>query len=126
MIKFNGRGDGITIGNYININDKLSYENANVFAGGAFNPANDELYVHEYGHYIQSQNNGPLYLPVFGIPSLIDCAVNKLNHRKTWTEKDATTRGMAYFGEEYMSYYPYYSMMLARHLKLTKFIDRRR
>ena len=120
VIKFNGKGNGITIGNYININDKLSYEKANVFAGGSFNPANDELYVHEYGHYIQSQNNGPLYLPVFGIPSLIDCKFND-NHSDTWTEKDATTRGMAYFGKTENIKYPYYHKMLARHLKLVSF-----
>ena len=130
VINFTGKGPnyfkGVTIGSFINIDDGHSESTAPVLSSGKFEPKNSEGYVHEYGHYIQSQGHGPLYLNLFGIPSLIDCAVNKLNHRSTWTEKDATTRGMAYFEKEDMLYYPYYSMMLARHLRLTKFIDRRR
>lgn len=30
----------------------------------------DHLFVHEYGHYVQSQQHGPVYLFTVGIPSL--------------------------------------------------------
>lgn len=31
------------------------------------------LYVHEYGHFLQSMILGPLYLPLVGLPSLLWC-----------------------------------------------------
>lgn len=34
----------------------------------------DHLYVHEYGHYIQSQRMGLLYFPVVAGPSLLSAA----------------------------------------------------
>ncbi len=43
---------------------------------------------HEYGHYLQSQMSGPMYLFKYGIP----IAVNN----EGWYEDDATARGLAY------------------------------
>ena len=42
---------------------------------GSFAPYMDELYMHEYGHYSQSQEYGFGYLFSVGIPSLWDLPV---------------------------------------------------
>jgi len=48
---------------------------------------------HEYGHYLQSQSSGPLFLLKYGIPSAIN--------NDGWYEADATARGNAYFNGTY-------------------------
>lgn len=45
--------------------------------------------MHEYGHYLQSQKSGPLYLLKYGVPSGPGDA--------DWTEIDANTRAATYF-----------------------------
>ena len=45
--------------------------------------------MHEYGHYLQSQEYGPLYLFKVGLPSA------KGNGK--WTEHDANMRAASYF-----------------------------
>lgn len=50
---------------------------------------NDWLLEHEYGHYLQSQSSGPLYLLKYGIPSAIN--------NDGWYEDDAYARGGAFF-----------------------------
>ncbi len=62
------------------------------------------MFIHEYGHYLQSQKYGPAYLPVFAIPSLIKTTFN-LETMSFYTEADATTRGAAFFGFTYQSWY---------------------
>ncbi len=47
---------------------------------------------HEYGHYIQSQRNGFLFLPKYGIPSAAGAE---------WTEVDAEFRSDQYFIRHY-------------------------
>ena len=65
----------------------------------------DHLFVHEYGHYIQSQWHGPLYLFSVGIPSglsgLIDTKWHTKYHRTRWFEADASYKGMNYFDKYY-------------------------
>ena len=55
---------------------------------------NDDLIRHEYGHVIQSQMIGLLYIPVVGIPSLIGCGVEIISNHdhdyewyETWANK---------------------------------------
>lgn len=62
----------------------------------------DHLFVHEYGHYIQSQIFGPLYLPVVGLPSLCSAA-NSDNgeHKYKWFERSASRLGGLYFDRKY-------------------------
>ena len=43
---------------------------------GNFAPYNDGLYAHEYGHYLQSQSVGWLFLIKYGIPSLWSAIIN--------------------------------------------------
>ncbi len=68
----------------------------------------DHLFVHEYGHYIQSQELGINYLFAVGIPSLqsaiIDTGKNGApNHRTRWFEVDANRKAAEYFDKYYGS-----------------------
>lgn len=94
-----GKGKAFTIGHY------------------SFGPENykadwrDHLFVHEYGHYIQSQYLGPLYLNVVGLPSLASTAFVKkltgIEHGNRWFETWANDLGARYFDKKYgeNSYY---------------------
>jgi hypothetical protein len=63
----------------------------------------DHLFVHEYGHYRQSQQYGPAYLPVIAIPSIHsvimadDGYYGSPKHENRWFEADASYKGAAYF-----------------------------
>lgn len=105
----NTKGNGVTLGSYININsNSVPYDN------GHFAPYNSYLYAHEYGHYLQSQDVGWNYLTKYGIPSIINAASNNgkkeycwneniksyvkvSSHQAYWTEIDANTRAQEYF-----------------------------
>ena len=68
----------------------------------------DHLFVHEYGHYIQSQRHGPLFLLTVGIPSLQSSIIqtdnpNAPRHNTRWFEADASYKGAAYFDNYYGS-----------------------
>ena len=114
--EYGGKHDGITFGSYININDRnIKPINSN----GDFDPMQDGLYMHEYGHYLQSQLFGPLYLFSHGIPSFVDAikserieGANNKNystHDFYWTEIDANKRAKKYFEEnEGLKYWPEY------------------
>lgn len=55
-------------------------------------------FQHEYGHYLQSQNIGPTYLFKVALPSAISAKYNTPGvHEKSWFEKDANARALAYF-----------------------------
>ena len=66
------------------------------------------MYMHEYGHYLDSQLFGMHYLPVIGIPSLISVAGNKQiagedtgvsTHKMYWAEIRANKNAKEYFSE---------------------------
>ena len=65
----------------------------------------DHLFVHEYGHYIQSQRMGPLFLRVVGAPSLFSAALMQhltgIDHENRWFEVDASYLGAQYFNSKY-------------------------
>jgi len=62
---------------------------------------NNDLFQHEYGHYLQSQSSGPLYLFHYGIPSGCDALVNDYwDHTKHWSEQDANRRGLNFFSKD--------------------------
>ena len=68
----------------------------------------DHLFVHEYGHYIQSQQHGPLYLLTIGVPSLQSAILQTKNpnsprHDIRWFEADASYKGAEYFDKYYGS-----------------------
>ena len=68
----------------------------------------DHLFVHEYGHYIQSQQWGPMYIGAIGIPSLISAWYYgddpQYKHRYTWIERNASKLGGTHFDKRYGSY----------------------
>jgi hypothetical protein len=86
----------------------------NDFTGGAFaignyitGPPNmqasfqDHLFVHEFGHTLQSRLFGPMYLFGVGVPSLLSAGVWPRNHETRWFEADASRRGANYFDREF-------------------------
>ena len=56
-----------------------------------------ELFQHEYGHYLQSQKWGPLWVSVFGVPSIGSMIFDKANHDRFYTEVDANNKAFEYF-----------------------------
>lgn len=75
---------------------------------GKFDPTQSQLYMHEYGHYLQSQDYGVGFIPIIGIPSLIssldkgmrDAPYEHISkHNGRWYERDANKRASMYFGK---------------------------
>ena len=100
--EYGGKNNGITFGSYININDKnIKPMNSN----GDFDPTQDGMYMHEYGHYLQSMKYGWGYLISHGIPSLFDAKkskpINKYlsTHDIFWVEIDANQKAKKHFEE---------------------------
>jgi RHS repeat-associated protein len=98
-----GKRNGITLGNYININikDKIT---------GSFKDwvLSDPLYMHEYGHTIDSRRFGLSYLLAIGVPSVISADKNEpINnppfdtHGSYWTEVRANQNAKGYFSKYY-------------------------
>jgi len=117
--------NGITIGSYININNP---QGVPTDENGKFAPWKNSLYIHEYGHYLQSQEYGLGYLFSVGIPSLLS-AINRQkekiidkygkefevsSHRIKSYEMNANRKAFEYFSKKYgITYwdeykYPFY------------------
>ncbi len=60
---------------------------------------NNRLYMHEYGHTLQSRSSGPIYLFKYGIPSLLSARGVGV-HRLHPVERDANQRACAYFSQQ--------------------------
>lgn len=85
-----GISGAVTLGNYINGSSSLS--------ASADNP----LFQHEYGHYLQSKATGPLYLSRYAIPSGLNCLGKKASsHKFHPVEIDANIRAYKYFNNKY-------------------------
>jgi len=100
--------DGVSIGNYIgiNINDEISGN-----FGNYIRTVHNGLFMHEYGHTIQSRHYGLAYLFNIGIPSLFDAKNHRKGpHRERWFERKASAYGRDYFGNYWTTYsiYPTY------------------
>ena len=95
--------DGITLGNCINmrLNDK-GIDNSISFREWCLEK--DQMYLHEYGHTIQSQMFGTDYLLKMALPSLISCTLQPLlgnSHKSFFTETLANRLACGYFNEYY-------------------------
>ena len=59
-------------------------------------------------HHIGIANWGPLYIPVFGLPSLSNLAYDKIfnkhTHKYFYTETDANRRAYKYFSRKILGY----------------------
>ncbi len=94
--------EGVTLGSYITGSDVRVRTR-----GGDFNPT----FMHEYGHYLQSQRSGPLYLFKYGLPSALTEHQAPFGlpmprgtfydgaHEDFWVEMDANNRAAEYFGD---------------------------
>ena len=103
--KHKGSHKGMTLGSYIfirNYND-IPYDKHGNFAPYL---GRDNIYMHEYGHYLQSQDYGFGYLFSVGIPSIWDLTFlggknlddkGYTKHDLKWFERDASYRGNMYF-----------------------------
>lgn len=85
------RTAAITIGNYITGSEKIKADPYN------------EIFQHEYGHYIQSQKFGYAYITAIGFPSLFN-AKNGDNHKEQPYELDANIRALKYFEKNIPDY----------------------
>ena len=96
---------GITLGNCINmsINEKIVIEKDETFKDWCL--YKDQMYLHEYGHTIQSQMFGLSFLAKIGLPSLISCGILDkyfgTNHDYFFTETLANRLACGYFNEYY-------------------------
>ncbi|MDO4880739.1 MAG: hypothetical protein Q3983_05615 [Capnocytophaga sp.] len=65
------------------------------------------IFMHEYGHYIDSQKFGVTYLLNIGIPSLISAMDNTredngiYSHNYRWYERNANKNAERYFNKHY-------------------------
>jgi len=84
-----GRWGGVSLGNFILGSEEISPTVGN------------HLFMHEYGHSIQSKNVGPFYLLIFGIPSLASVLFRGTNHHETYVERYANKLAFRYFNQKY-------------------------
>ena len=83
---------GITWGNYINID-----LNASIGMDFKKYVLSDQMFMHEYGHSIDSQTWGFLYLLAIGIPSGLSELIDHDHHGTFYTEELANFWGVTYF-----------------------------
>lgn len=93
---------GVTLGNYINIDMIETIPNDISFTEYVLNNRNynSSIFMHEYGHNIQSKRWEPLYLLSIGLPSLISGAMHdgvNHNHNYFYTEVLANRRAQKHF-----------------------------
>jgi RHS repeat-associated protein len=92
-----GDWGGVTQGSYIVGNNTIRAD------------ANNPLFQHEYGHYIQSQSSGWAYYPRFAIPSARSEKGNYLNNYPSHdfhpVEQDANRRAFLYFNKNVEGFY---------------------
>lgn len=107
------KNNGVTIGPYININstDEIPRDEY-----GNFAPYKNYLYMHEYGHYLQSQEYGFGYIFTVGIPSLYNTSKKEIvkvidndtgnptyysKVKTMWFERHANEKASKYFKKKY-------------------------
>jgi len=84
----------------------------------------DHLFVHEYGHYIQSQRLGNLYLSVVGLPSFTDIIGWPGRHDTRWYEASASRLGADYFDNSFGTGRNDYVPNSPNHFDRNSFINR--
>jgi hypothetical protein len=93
--------DGITFGSYINMN--IPHEITGDF--DTYVTTLDPIFMHEYGHTIDSRRFGLSYIFAIGIPSAHSAQEDRRNkthyHHSYWTEIRANKRAAKYFGKYY-------------------------
>jgi RHS repeat-associated protein len=93
-------GASSTLGSYINIKGNRPMP---VDEYGNFAPYKEKHYMHEYGHYLQSQDYGWGYLFSVALRSA-DTVGNPEEHRTKWYEMNPNKRAERYFRSKYKKY----------------------
>jgi RHS repeat-associated protein len=83
-------GGAVTLGSFISLSHISSDVESNVGVG-----AGSYTFMHEYGHYLQSQKSGLAYLVKYGLPSITG---------KEWPEWDANQRAADYLQGVYSNF----------------------
>ena len=78
-------GGAVTLGSFIYGGSDISADPTNA------------LFMHEYGHYLQSQASGLAFLSRYGIPSIISAWGEEGTHSRHPGEQDANARSIKYF-----------------------------
>ncbi len=94
--------EGVTVMEGGGIGGSISFGSHIMLYPGYPAKAGHYLFMHEFGHSLQSRDSGPLYLFKYGIPSL-------LTNNFAWMEKDANLRSVLFF--------PAYASVLIRNDK---------
>jgi hypothetical protein len=89
VVQTEGSWGGVTQGSYILGDESIEAD------------ANNSLFQHEYGHYIQSQSMGWAYYPRVGIPSMRSKGVHDFHS----VEQDANRRAFLYFNKNIDGFY---------------------
>ena len=91
-----GGWGAFTLGNFITGGNELQAANEN------------EYFQHEYGHYLQSQALGPLYVAKVAIPSILSKDPN--THKHNPVEQDANIRAFNYFKKYYRKDFDFFDI----------------
>jgi RHS repeat-associated protein len=88
--------NGVTFGNFINMNLRSEIT-------GDFDTyvTTNSIFMHEYGHTVDSRLFGLSYLFAIGIPSGISASKHDGTHKSYWTETRANRRAARYFKRHY-------------------------
>lgn len=90
-------GGAFSTGGYIFM-DRYEYYNGSQSSTLNKTDFSNSMLVHEYGHYLQTQDKGGVLTLPSSIFSLGDAAVNSARvHDKLWLERDANARALSYF-----------------------------
>ena len=94
VLKSYGSWGGVTMGNFI-------------FGDSSINASDDNpLFQHEFGHYLQSQEQGFFWIFDYAIPSFINTwHTNYDEHNAFYAEQDANIRSYMYLSEHYGNKY---------------------
>ncbi|WP_421947689.1 RHS repeat domain-containing protein [Phaeodactylibacter xiamenensis] len=89
----------------------------------------DHLFVHEFGHYLQSKRLGPLYLNFVALPSVagfwaVDEVFNQNLNETRWYEAQASRLAANYFDQEFGSGLDTYFPNSPNHFDRNSFINR--
>jgi len=93
VMQTSGRWGGMTQGSFILGDESIEAD------------ANNPLFQHEYGHYLQSRKAGWLYYPKYDLPSLNNSIKHEyIEHSAFWVEQDANIRANQYFNNNIKDY----------------------
>ena len=106
-------------------NDWTAFTLSNFIIGGKNLVAENgnELFQHEYGHYLQSEVLGPLYMSKVAIPSLFSKNTLSSPHHNNPAEQDANIRAFKYFKEYYPEEFDTYNSITGKYSGQWKWSD---